>query len=188
MIKAERKHQARVIELICSAFIQDPQLLAYTNGDAAKMRLIAHLTFETCLASNTVFMSDDLNAVALCKPSISSGFHLKPLFINLKFPFVFGLQPMLNLMRIETALKKIRKKSTRGLYVWMLATDPVQQGKGLAGKLLNDIDALLPNIFNEIFLETAKESNMLYYAKRGYVLYNTIVPAPQLKVFFMHKL
>ena len=187
MIKAERKHQACVVALICSAFKQDPQLLAYTNGDLAKMRLIACLAFETCLASNTIFMTDDLNAVALCKPSVGSDFYLKPLLVNLKFPFVFGFKPLLNLMQIEAALEKTRKKSTGGLHIWLLATDPAQQGKGLGSQLLTYIDALLPNTLTEIFLETAKESNMLYYAKRGYVLYDTIAPVPQLKVFFMRK-
>ena len=187
MIRAQKQHQARVIDLICYAFKDDPQLLAYTNGEPAKMRLIARLAFETCLASNTIFLTDDLNAVALCKPSIGKGFYVKPFLINLMFPFVFGFKPLKNLMRIESVLEKTRQKTKDSLYIWMLATDPKQQGKGLGSLLLNHVDDLLPNTYPTIFLETAKESNMLYYTKRGYVLYDLMTLAPNLKVFFMRK-
>lgn len=33
--------------LLTSAFREDPQILAYTNGDERKIRLIAKLAFET---------------------------------------------------------------------------------------------------------------------------------------------
>lgn len=191
MIKAEKKHQARAIELICSAFSQDPLLSTYTNNKHSRMQLIARLAFETSLANNAIFMTDDLNAVAMCKHSKSKVFNLNILWITFLFPFVFGIKPFIDLIKIESQIEKHRQTSATGLYIWMLATDPAKQGQGHGSNLLNHIDSLISSKFTEVILETSRESNIHYYAKRSYVLYDMIGPAPkiapQLKIFYMRK-
>ncbi len=187
IINAQRQHQAKAIDLISTAFSQDPQFYAYTQGNQAKNKLIARLAFETCLASKTAFFTDDLNAVILCKPSIGKGFYIWPFLINLLFPFVFGIKPLLNLIKIEDALEKTRQKTAGGIYIWMIATDPNHQGKGLGSALLSHIDSLAATQYSDIFLETAKASNAQYYAKRGFVLYDELSPNSALTVYFMRK-
>lgn len=187
IINAQRQHQAKAIDLISAAFSHDPQFYAYTQGNQAKNRLIARLAFETCLASKTAFFTDDLNAVILCKPSIGKGFYIRPFLINLLFPFLFGIKPLLNLLKIENALEKKRQKTAGGLYIWMIATDPNHQGKGLGSALLSHIDSLATSQYSDIFLETAKVSNTEYYAKRGFVLYDELIHSSALTIYFMRK-
>jgi len=187
MIPAQRQHQTVVINLICEAFRQDPQFLAYTQGKPARISLIARLAFETCLATNTIFLTDDLNAVVLCKPSIGGQFNLRAWLIQGVFPFVFGLTSLRKLIHIENILEKNRQHSKNGLYIWMLATNPMHQGKGLGSTLLDYIDTLTPHNFSDIFLETCRISNVHYYRKRGYVLYHQLNIEPDLNIMFMRK-
>lgn len=192
MIYATRQHQKLVLDLISAAFHDDPQFLAYTKGHPAKIRLIALLIFETCLASNTIFLNEDLNAVALCKPAQPSRPQLsisllRVMWIKLMFPLTLGPTLFLRLLRIEHALEKKRPLQGNQLYVWLLATHPKHQGKGLASGLLEEVNALIPSTYHGILLETAKLSNVAYYAKRGYQIYDEIEFGQDLTVFFMHK-
>lgn len=187
MILAQREHQTVVINLICEAFRQDPQFLAYTQGKPARIALIARLAFETCLATKTIFLTDDLNAVVLCKPSVGGWFNPRAWLIQGVFPFVFGVASLRKLMLIENTLEKKRQHSKNGLYIWMLATSPLHQGQGLGSNLLDYITTLIPHNYSDIFLETSQASNVHYYAKRGYVLYHQLDIDRDLSIMFMRK-
>jgi ribosomal protein S18 acetylase RimI-like enzyme len=187
MIHAQRHHEQTVLDLIGRCFRNDPQFLAYTQGHPAKIRLIARLIFETCLASNTIFLTDDLNAVALCKPGGKPPISLRVLWLQFLFPFVLGPRLLMRLMRIEHALEKQRQLQTNDLYVWLLATHPAQQGKGLASQLLAQISQRMPNPYSAIVLETSTASNRDYYTKRGYQGYHAIEFDHDLSIFMMRK-
>ncbi len=187
MILAQRHHQSMVIDLISNAFSRDPQFLAYTQGKQARVRLIIKLAFETCIATHTIYLSDDLQAVALCKPASRSGFNIRALLINMQFPFIFGITSLRNLLRIESAIENKRQTCENCLYIWMLATHTKAQGKGIGSQLLNDIHALCEKNNAPILLETSKASNVQYYAKRGYTLYDELNSAPNLTIYLMKK-
>lgn len=187
MIAAERHHQNLVLDLICTAFRDDPQFLAYTDGHPAKIRLIARLIFETCLASNTIFLTEDLNAVALCKTAKLSRPQMSVLRIQAMFPFILGPKLFLRLLRIENALEKKRLLQDNQLYIWLLATHPEHQGKGLASGLLEHINKLMALSYKTILLETSKPSNLDYYQKRGYQMYDRMAFDHKLTIYFMRK-
>lgn len=187
MIAAQRQHRSIVIRLICQAFKQDPQFLAYTHGNLGSIQLIAKLAFETCIASKTIYLSDDLNAVALCKPTSGKILNLRVWSIQFLFPLILGVKGLLKLMRIESALAKKRLDFPNGLYIWMIATQPEMQGKGIASQLLREIDKACANKYTHFTLETSKPSNIGFYKNQGYVLFDELKIDADLTIYFMKK-
>lgn len=60
-------------------------------------------------------------------------------------------------------------------YLWILGTDPQQQGKGYGSAILTK--AIREQELNQIplYLETSSEANVKYYERKGFSLYRSIV-------------
>jgi ribosomal protein S18 acetylase RimI-like enzyme len=182
---AQRKHKKLIVELIANAFAIDPQIVYYTNGNRSKIELIAKLAFETCMIAKGIYITDDLNAVAICYPSTQNNFSFRVLWENLKFPFVFGLKSLSTMMNVEKMVIAKRQKPEKGLYLWLLAADPAHKGKGHGTALLNYLDNMAN--FKEIILETSNNENLGYYQKRGYKLYDELRVNEDLNISFFKK-
>jgi ribosomal protein S18 acetylase RimI-like enzyme len=167
---AQRKHKTIVVKLIADAFATDPQIVVYTDGNQQKIELIASRAFEICMKYNTVFITDDLNAVAICHPSVHSDFSFRILWENIKFPFVFGINSLSKLMKIEKMIFAKKQTPQSGLYLWFLAANPAHKGQGHGSMLLNYLDKMTD--YKEIILETSNTNNIPYYQKRGYEKYD----------------
>ncbi|MBP6411713.1 MAG: GNAT family N-acetyltransferase [Pseudarcicella sp.] len=174
IITAQRRHKKRVIQLITDAFSEDPQILNYCNGKINRIKLIAALAFETSIINNMVFLTEDLNAMAICYSATQHLLNARVLFTNLKFPFVFGLRPLLRMLKTENQIHKKRDSSTKGLYLWLLAASPESKGQGLGGFLLQHIFDLKG--YNKLILETSNKANISFYEKRGFVKSDLLTP------------
>lgn len=179
---AERKHKQIVVELVTDAFAKDPQIVTYTNGKRSKIKLIASLAFEICIKSNSIFLTKDLKAVAVCHPSIHKDVGARIFWENFKFPFVFGINSLNKMLKIEKEIIDKRRLPKNGLYLWLLATDPAYKGKGHGSLLLNYLTKL--NSFEEIILETSNIQNVAFYEKRAFTKYDFIKIKNQLPIYF----
>ncbi|HRX43252.1 MAG TPA: GNAT family N-acetyltransferase [Clostridia bacterium] len=102
----------------------------------------ADMTFLKMLRSGFLFNS----------PKVSAGFLLK--MQKVFFP-------------VEEARRE-RMKGKKYIYLFILGVDPVHQGKGMAGRLM---DALMEDADKQnlpIYLETATQRNVSMYERRGF--------------------
>jgi len=73
-------------------------------------------------------------------------------------------------------------------YLWALGVDPIHQGQGIGGSLLEPTLARAQESGAPCYLETQTKGNVDFYRKQGFVLlHEAEFPEVSLHLWFMHK-
>lgn len=178
IINAQRKDKTRIIEILCQSFQNDPQInyILGCNGNKNKklMRLMAY-SFEFGLANGKVEISEDKNSVAIWKSSNSKKMTINLFYESILFFFAFGWSGIKRISAMEKKIAAFYPDKTIFNYLWILGTNPNEQGKGYGTAIL--LKAI--NKFEQdkvpLYLETCTDSNLKYYQRKRFELYHSMI-------------
>lgn len=178
IIHATRKDKARIVEILCLSFQNDPQsnyILGSGNHQQEKRKRLMSYVFEFGLANGKVEVSEDKNAVAVWKKSGSKKMTIHLLYESILFFFSFGWKGLNRISEMERKISKFYPADGIFHYLWILGTDPKVQGKGYGSSILSKAISSSEKEDISIYLETSTEANLNYYKRKGFELYESMV-------------
>lgn len=186
MIKASLQDKAIVVELLTAAFINNKSVLYIVKNDTKllqRTRKMMRYSFDKCLRSGEVFLSDDKKACALFvlpgkkKNSIVS--------VLADLDFIVSVSGISKLFKIIQRQKKINAlhPARPFYYLWFLAVSPAVQGKGIGTVFFQELLQHFGEEGSMICLETSTLKNIPWYEKFGFKVYDQLNFAYSL--FFM---
>jgi GNAT superfamily N-acetyltransferase len=190
IINAQRKDKTRIIEILCQSFQNDPQInyILGSNGNKNKklMRLMAY-SFEFGLANGKVEISEDKNSVAIWKSSNSKKMTINLFYESILFFFTFGWSGIKRISAMEKKIAAFYPDKTIFNYLWILGTNPNEQGKGYGTAILSKAINNFEQNKVPIYLETCTDFNLKYYQRKGFELYHSMIldSETQLPIYLM---
>jgi len=178
IIDAHREDKARIIEALCNAFQYDPQtqyILWEKGNKQRKLRRLMAYAFEFGLANGKVEISEERNAVAIWKMRNSKNMTVHLILESLLFLMTYGLKGLKRISDMEERIAKFYPENINFKYLWILGTDPMEQGKGYGSAILSQALGQYEHDSVPIYLETSSESNARYYQKKQFSLYHSFL-------------
>lgn len=174
-----------VIEIISSAFADNPMIDVIVGSDVNRERKVRHLAqyaYGRCKRRNGVFMSSDETGVALCYHFGKKKNGLPDLLDQWKLAIrVIGVSRVMEAIRREKYRQSQRPASGDYLYFWFLGVHPQGAGKGAVHELRNRVFHHSKKTGLPIFLETTLWKNELVYQRYGFETFH-IWPVPNTNI------
>jgi GNAT superfamily N-acetyltransferase len=190
IIDAQRKDKTRVIEILSKSFQNDPQInyiLGSNVNHNKKMKRLMAYSFEFGLANGKVEISEDKNSVAIWKSSNSKKMTINLFYESILFFFAFGWSGIKRISAMEKKIAAFYPDKTIFNYLWILGTNPNEQGKGYGTAILSKAINNFEQNKVPIYLETSTDSNLYYYQRKRFELYHSMIldTKTQLKTYLM---
>lgn len=168
--KVNKTDAARVVDVICSSFVDDPcfKWMIGKKNFEKKIYFLANYIVEETLINGEIFIDPTRNAVALWQSQNKTRLTVAQLFRNLKFLLYMGPSTVfrsLKLLKLKDAHISDQKPY---LYLACIGVMPSGQGKGLAKGLLDPVLTEAENSGKDVYLETANPLNVRIYRKKGF--------------------
>lgn len=162
-------------QTLTEAFWTDPLLEIVVAPDEAKRAALGQWFFEKSIVYGQrwgeTYTNDDASAVALWFPPGQTQLTpLRMLRVGMgALPFKFGLSGTSRVMKAMSVGEKFHK-AMHGphWYLMALGTKPKLQGTGLGSQLIDAGAKKADAAGVPCYLETATESNVAFYTKRGF--------------------
>jgi GNAT superfamily N-acetyltransferase len=190
IVRAQRADKARIVKVLCESFPNDPQtnyILGSAGNRATKLKRLMAYAFEYGMVKGNVEISDDGNAAAIWKNRHSGTMSVHLLVESILFLLTYGPSGLQRISAMEKRIAAFYPDNVSFNYLWILGTDPQQQGKGYGSAILTK--AIREQELNKIplYLETSSEANVKYYERKGFSLYHSIVldSATSLTIYLM---
>jgi len=159
---------------LAEAFWDDP-LMQIVAPNEKKRTIVAPWFFAKSIAYGLrwgeVSSNDDASAVAIWFPPGNTDITLgRMLRVGMgALPFRAGINGFVRFMRALSAVEKFHK-AVKGPHWYLMAvgTSPSRQGTGLGSSLLQLGTSKADAAGIPCYLETATESNVAFYSKRGF--------------------
>ncbi|MDB5141056.1 MAG: GCN5-related N-acetyltransferase [Mucilaginibacter sp.] len=178
MIKAVAADKGLVVDLLARSF-QTNKSVNYilSAGDRRSKRLVALMeySFEACLLSGDVWLSDDRKACALTYFPHLKKMSIRSVWLDGRLIFkAIGLAGIRKALRREAAVKKLQPPAAM-LYLWFIGVDPAFQRQGIGSSLLTEVLAFADKSRLPVYLETSALENLSWYEHFGFVVYGRLV-------------
>jgi GNAT superfamily N-acetyltransferase len=174
--RASAEDRANVVANVAAAFAQDPAW-AFMLGDEYERLApqFAGALFDIRLVSHSVWVSDDLAAVAMWDPperseeSVEHGRRLWARYREVAGEAAFARHTSYN--------AAVAAASPAGSYWYLgvLATEPSRQREGLAGTVLGPVLEQADRAGLSCCLETSTTGNRRFYERRGFTQATDVV-------------
>jgi ribosomal protein S18 acetylase RimI-like enzyme len=131
-------------------------------------------SFDTCMASGKVVLSEDKKACALISFPDKKKSTIKSTIADIKL--ILNGVGVGNISKVLDREKKIGANypDKNIYYLWYIGVIPESQGRGVGGKLLSDIIDDAKSQERPIYLETSTTENIPFYEKYGLQIYGHI--------------
>jgi ribosomal protein S18 acetylase RimI-like enzyme len=177
MKRAKLKDQHLVTEILSKAFSDNMSVNYVVKQDKYRLRRIERLmqySFQTCIDFGEVWISENEQGCALLlyPDKIKKTFKGVLRDLNLAIN-VIGLNRVLFVLKRERNIKS-RHPNEPFCHLWFIAINPSCQKKGYGSKLLQNIIVQSKNNGRPIYLETSVDSNLSWYQRYGFEIFNTI--------------
>lgn len=162
-------------DLLSRAFYDDPLLLYLFPEDKERLQSATRFflpNLRHACREGAMFTTSSFSGVAIWRflgfeTSDKADANNDP---RVQLPELMGIGPFERLMNVVRYTNELHKKLVQGrhFYLLFLGVDPVRQGKGVGGILINpmlqraDVEGIT------CYLETNKEKNLAFYAKHGF--------------------
>ena len=177
MITAHLTHKQRVIEMLSDCFDNNKTVNYIVKQDekrSERVRDLIDYSFDACVDSGQIYLSDDCNAVVICSLSVNKLPILEEAFLTVKFVFkVIGLDGISRILKREKYVNSFHPQDEEFIYIWFIGVDKFHQKKGLGGGLLKEVIKISDERKAPIYVETSVETNVSFYKKYGFELYHT---------------
>lgn len=131
-------------------------------------------SFEMCLMSGAVYLSDDKNGCALIIYPEQKKTNFKSVLLDLLL--IFKTTGFANIKKAAKREATIKRHHPEGLlcYLWFIGVTPSEQHKGTGSRLMNEIIAEASIQQRIICLETSTLQNIPWYKKFGFTIYKEL--------------
>jgi ribosomal protein S18 acetylase RimI-like enzyme len=177
MIKASKIHKERIIELLAECLDTNKSINWIVKQDSQRKERIRHLidySFDACIDSDQICLTDDQNGVIISSLSDDKLPFLEEAYLTARFIFkVTGLDGIGKAWRREEYVKSYHPQDHEYIYLWFIAVDKTEQGKGIGSKMIKGIIDKSNIESLPIYVETSDERNLKFYQKHGFEIYHT---------------
>ncbi|MCW3079715.1 GNAT family N-acetyltransferase [Segetibacter sp.] len=177
MIKAGKAHKERVIQLLAECVDKNKSVNWIVKQDSERKQRIRHLidySFDACIDLEQVYLNEDENGVIISSMSDDKLPFLEEAYLTARFVLqVTGVEGIAKALRREEYIKSFHPQDEEFIYIWFIAVDKAQQGRGIGAKMLKEIIDKSNNENMGIYLETSEDSNVAFYRKHGFEIYHT---------------
>jgi ribosomal protein S18 acetylase RimI-like enzyme len=193
MIKAGKIHKERVIQLLAECIDTNKSVNWIVKQDSDRKQRIRHLidySFDACVDLEQIYLNDDENGVIISSMSDDKLPFLEEAYLTARFVLqVTGLDGIAKALRREEYINSFHPQDHEFIYIWFIAVDKTQQGKGIGSKMLKEIIDKSNKENMPIYLETSEDSNVAFYLKHGFENYHTSEEELfGFKLYFLRKL
>ncbi|MTI29772.1 GNAT family N-acetyltransferase [Xanthovirga aplysinae] len=174
MIKAEIKDKPRVVEILSNSFKANKSVNYVVKQDSKVDRRINRLmeySFDMCNAFGEIWMDNEKNGCALILWSDQK--RMVPLW-DAKLAFgSIGITRAFKVLKREAFIKQ-NHPNEPFCYLWFIGVDPKIQRKGIGGKLIKEVLKVCDKKNLSIYLETSTLTNIPWYQKNGFEIFEKI--------------
>jgi len=179
VVSLPQSRQPRAVEVLTAAFLEDPLYRALIPGPEDRRRSLQALWSALITTSNRYGVVDstpDITGVACWLAPGNADLGLWPMLRTglalprsmLQFP-ADGRKRFLEMVNRTDRVRR-EKMPEPHWYLWALGVRPDRQGQGIGGALLAHGMARADRELRPCYLETETESNVAFYARRGFVV------------------
>lgn len=171
---ADKTNRKLVVDILCSSFDDNRSINFIVKQDANRKNRLRNLmlySFDRCFKNGKVYVSGDEKACALV---LFPEFKASSIYQNILLVLnCIGLRNMLNVLRREKQLKS--HHPTSPFYqLWFIGVFQGYQKKGIGSKILGDVLNKCDERKLPVYLETSVLSNVSWYEKYGFEVFNEI--------------
>lgn len=175
MIKAAYSDRSNIVDILVNSFDDNKSvnyIIAQGRKRMQRIRRLMEYSFDVCYSSGKIFLSEDKKGCALVMLPDMKKTSFRSIWLDLKLMVTcIGLSNIKKALSRETRIKKLQLKRPI-YYLWFIAVDPAQQGRGTGSKLLHEIIHESEAEKRPICLETSTLKNIPWYRKSGFTIYN----------------
>jgi len=177
MRKANYSDKEKVITILSNSFIENKSVNYIVHNDPKRIERIRYLmeySFELCMLSGEVYISDDDSGCALIQYFDRKKTNLKTVLLDLKLILKsVGLQNVPKVLKRESTIKKNYPQENFA-YLWFIGVGPEKQGRGIGSKMLIRIVEQNKKMGRDVYLETSTQRNLPWYEKFSFKIYKEI--------------
>jgi ribosomal protein S18 acetylase RimI-like enzyme len=166
-----------VIDILSKSFDQNQStnyVIRQDRHKKSRLRVLIAYCFNLCSAFGKTYESGDQSGCALVLFPDRKRLTLKTVLWDIKLAVTaIGLDRELGILKRETKIKEFHPKEPF-CYLWFIGVFPEHQKKGIGSQLLQEIIEDSENKGKDIYLETSVLSNIPWYQKFGFEIYQTI--------------
>jgi ribosomal protein S18 acetylase RimI-like enzyme len=193
MIKADKTHKERVLALLTECFDNNKSINYIVKQDEKRKERIRDLmdySFEMCVDAEQIYLTEDQKGVVVCHMSEDKLPFLEEAYLTAKLILkVTGIEGVSKALRRERYVNSFHPEHEEYIYLWFIAVDKNEEGKGIGSKMLQEIINQSNKQQKAIYLETSNEGNLRFYQKHGFQIYH-VSPEEMFgfKLYFMRRL
>ena len=179
VVSLPQSRQPRAVEVLTAAFLEDPLYRALIPGPEDRRRSLQALWSALITTSNRYGVVDstpDITGVACWLAPGNADLGLWPMLrTGLALPramLLFPADGRKRFLEMVNRTDRVRREKMPEphWYLWALGILPDRQGQGIGGALLAHGMARADIQARPCYLETETESNVAFYARRGFAV------------------
>lgn len=171
MRKATQNDKQKVVGILLEAFKKNKSVNYIAGEKENKIRYLMEYSFESCMDTGEIFISDDGHACAMIQFQDRKKFSLKSTYLDIWLILkTIGIKNIPKALSRESFIKK-HYPSKPFTYLWFIGVTPEKQGNGSGSKMLKHILDYSKSLDRPVYLETSTEQNLPWYKKQGLEIY-----------------
>jgi len=188
MIRAELKDKDLIADILTKSFNDNKSVNYIVKQDEKReqrLRSLMEYSFDICYLFGDVFLTDNKKGCALIV--LPDKKKTTPKSVLLDFKLIFSCISFSNINKAMSREGKIKNLQPKELlyYLWFIGVDPAEQHKGIGSTLLAGVIKEGESKQRTICLETSTLTNIPWYEKFGFKIYNELDLGYQL--FFLKR-
>lgn len=176
-MNTSEKDKLVVIEILCQSFKENKSVNFVVKQDQRKekrLRTLMAYSYYQGSRNGKVYLNEDKTACAIILHSKKKKTSLQDIYWDLKLVIkCIGITRVLKVLKREALIKQ-NHPTFAFVHLWYIGVLPSQQGKGIGGKLMDELLNEAGKNSLPIYLETSTERNFKFYESLGFSLKNVV--------------
>lgn len=177
MHKSKFDEKSRVVEILTQSFKDNKSVNYIVKQGSKKTQHIEALigySYDLCSEFGSVYVNKNKTACALILFPEKKKTTIKSILWDIRFVLKsIGISNIRKAIQRETIIKK-QHPQHQFVYLWFIATEPSEQGKGVGTELMKLIIADAKQLNRPIYLETSTSKNIPWYESLGFKIYHEL--------------
>ena len=171
MRKASQNDKQKVVNILLEAFKKNQSVNYIAGKEEKKIRFLMEYSFDSCMDTGEIFISDNENACAMIQFQDRKKFTWKSTYLDIKLILkTIGVGNIPKALARESFIKKHYPKEPF-TYLWFIGVTPERQRNGFGSEVLRYVLDYSKTLNRPVYLETSTESNLPWYQKHGLKIY-----------------
>jgi GNAT superfamily N-acetyltransferase len=177
LIKAQPADKQLLIELLSKSFNDNQSvnhIIRQDHRKSKRIRALMEYSLEVCSINGEVWLSDDKQACALILYPHEKRLTILSAWLDVKLIFrAIGIAGIRKILEREALIKNAQCKENVA-YLWFIGVNPLRQHLGIGSQLLKEVISDAAKKGLPVCLETSVLSNLPWYQRFGFQVYNQI--------------